>query len=338
MLLPILDRIKDSTFKYAPGVYLKSGLYKTVWNLKGNRIFNRLNYRSALKKIKERSGKPPGSLYIETTTLCKAKCAMCGLTVMKREKGSMNQQLFEKIIEDASRSGIRLICLNNLGETLMDERLFERIRLIKKYGLKVMFHTNGVLLDEEKARLILETGVDIVGVSIDAFSKETYERIRTGLSFEKVVKNTISLAERKRKEEVSLPLVKVNFVVQGENIHEVRSFYNFWRTKVDYINITFIHDWAGQLDANINTRAHNGLPNLNPCNTLWKEMIVLHDGRVSLCCNDYEGKVIMGDLRTQDIMDVWLGEKFQNYRKNHIEDKRASLPLCNSCSRYSFWF
>lgn len=252
----------------------------------------------------------------------------------------MSQELFEKIAKDASRSGIGLICLNNIGEPLMDERLFERIRLLKKYGLKVMLHTNGSLLDEERGRLMLETGVDNVGISLDAFSKETYERIRIGLSFKEVVENTMNLVEMKKRKNARSPLIKVNFAIQDANIHEVRSFYDFWHNKVDHVNVNLAHDWAGTFGVKSYASYHinNSPPTLNPCRALWKEMIVLNDGRVSLCCFDYAGSTIMGDLKTQGIMEVWQGERFQEYRKKHIENKRKSLPLCKSCSRYCLWF
>lgn len=207
----ILDRIKGNLFKYAPEVYLHRTFYKTIFYLSRDRIFNYFNYRWALEKTKKVSHEPPETLIVETTNLCNAKCTMCIIPVMGRTRGSMSQELFGKIIEDASRSGIRLISLQHIGEPLIDEKLFDRIRLIKKYGLKVMFHTNGSLLDVEKAKLILETGVDIVGISLDAFSKETYQSVRKGLSFEEVKRNVINLMDIKKRKKASLPFVQQLF-------------------------------------------------------------------------------------------------------------------------------
>ena len=339
MSYPILDRVKGYFFRYAPEAFLRKGFYKTVFYLSRNRAFNSLNNRWAIKRIEKLSGKPPGNLVIESTNLCNAKCAMCIIPIMKRARGSMSPKLFEKIVKDASRCKVGLINLQYVGEPLMDERLFERIRLIKKYGLNVMFHTNGSLMDEEKSRLILETGVNVVGISIDALSKETYKKIRRGLPFEKVVENVLNLMEMKKREKASLPVVKVNYVILDENIHEVKGFYDFWRNKVDHVNVTFAHDWAGQFSVSSDPSIHSkdGLPFLNPCNMLWREMVVFHDGRVPLCCSDYEGNVIMGDLRTQGIMEVWLGEKFRKHRENILKNGRCSLPLCSNCFKYSFW-
>lgn len=340
MRYKLLDRIKGCLFKSASEVYLHKTFQKAVLYLSRNRGFNYLNYLKALREIKRSSNKPPAAIDIESINLCNARCTMCTVPAMKRARGSMNKELFEKIVKDASRSGIELINLQNMGEPFLDRDLFERVRFVKRCGLQVMFHTNGSLMDEEKAKLLIETGVDIVTISLDALSKETYERIRKGLPFEEVTKNVMNLMETKRKKKAPLPVVKLNYAILNENLHEVKGFYDFWNKRVDHVNFNFAMDWAGQLDVSSSISWHitKHVPPLNPCDMLWKVMVVLHDGRVALCCYDYEGRVIMGDLSKQGIMEVWQGEKFQEYRKGHIGNKRGSLPLCNRCSKYSFWF
>jgi MoaA/NifB/PqqE/SkfB family radical SAM enzyme len=335
-----LDWIKGRLLKHASKIYHRKGLYRAVvFGLSRNRAFNYLNYKWAVRRIRRLHQSPPQTLLIESTNSCNAMCSMCAFPFMKRQKGYMSQEVFEKIVEDASRSGIELINLQSMGEPLLDRKFFERVRLIKQHGLKVMFHTNGSLLDKEKAGLTLEAGVDMVSISIDAFTKETYERIRRGLSLEEVVKNVTNLMEMKKRQKRQLPIVKLNYALLDENAHEVSAFYNFWHKKVDHVNVNLAMDWAGQLDVKSHLSLHitNHPPFLNPCEVLWEEMVVLWDGRVSLCCLDYEGSVIMGDLKNQSIIEVWLGKKLQRYRNEMLEAGRSSLPLCNTCSRYSFW-
>ena len=42
-----------------------------------------------------------------------------------------------------------------------------------------------------------------------------------------------------------------------------------------------------------------------PCYRMWLTFTVLWDGRVSLCCADYDGRNVLGDLRTSTIAEVW---------------------------------
>ncbi len=120
---------RDTLFRHAPGVCLNRSFLKAILYLSRNRIFNWFNYNRALGRTKSAGVWPPGTLIIETTNLCNARCTMCTHYVMRRARGSMSQRLFEKIIKDASKVGIGMINLQYLGEPLMDEKLFDRIRL-----------------------------------------------------------------------------------------------------------------------------------------------------------------------------------------------------------------
>ncbi|MCM8820240.1 MAG: hypothetical protein NC925_05540 [Candidatus Omnitrophica bacterium] len=63
----------------------------------------------------------------------------------------MNWNLFEKIINDCLEFGVKKIYLTNFGESLLDSRLFKRIKYIKDRAetVKVAFITNGFLLNNE---------------------------------------------------------------------------------------------------------------------------------------------------------------------------------------------
>jgi len=45
-------------------------------------------------------------------------------------------------------------------------------------------------------------------------------------------------------------------------------------------------------------------------------MVILIDGRVPLCCLDYDGVYTLGNVYDESIYDIWHGEKYKLYRKN----------------------
>lgn len=61
-------------------------------------------------------------------------------------------------------------------------------------------------------------------------------------------------------------------------------------------------------------------------------LVIRPPGEVVLCCSDMYGDVIMGDLRTDSIVDIWLNDKFQHYRNTLATEGRANLELCQGCS------
>lgn len=324
----------------AQSYYFRKLILRWKLLLQSNSLYCDLHYRWALRRVRNFPLRLPVNIYVETTNLCNSDCLMCPHPRMKRAKGTMDMGVFERIVDNASNSGMREIGLSLMGEPFLDEILFKRVRYIKEKGLRTTFNTNASLLSESNARLLIETEVDEIRISIDAFKKETYERIRVGLCYEKVVSNIKWLIALKKEMHKKYPTITLNYVCLKENYSEGYLFYNYWKDKVDKIIMAFPRDWAGQIGLNGNESIHIGdsIPTKNPCDNLWKDLVVLRDGNVALCCNDYDGKIIMGNVLEQGIMGVWNGERFRYYRKMHIADKRDKLPLCNQCSKYSVWW
>ena len=75
------------------------------------------------------------------------------------------------------------------GEPLVDKELGTRIKAAKGLGLKVSTFSNGSLLTEDKARMLIESGLDELKFSIDSHRPEVYEQIRKGLKFQNVLEN-----------------------------------------------------------------------------------------------------------------------------------------------------
>ena len=85
------------------------------------------------------------------------------------------------------------------------------------------------------------------------------------------------------------PKLILSFVRQN-NSEDEHAFIEHWRTSADKIHITDLHNWAGTLNQKSDVNY--------PCYRPWLTFTALWDGRVSLCCADFDGRTILGDLRT----------------------------------------
>ncbi len=55
---------------------------------------------------------------------------------------------------------------------------------------------------------------------------------------------------------------------------------------------------------------------------------MLWDGRVSLCCADFDGRTILGDLNTSTIKDIWNAEPYRKARRDAPRERRPGhLPI-----------
>ena len=92
--------------------------------------------------------------------------------------------------------------------------------------------TNGLLLNADISRRIIESGLDKVLFSIDGASEETYESIRKGGSYKKAVENIKEFLHIRNSLNSKKPFVRVQMVKMDLNIHEVDRFMDIWKEYV----------------------------------------------------------------------------------------------------------
>ena len=54
-------------------------------------------------------------------------------------------------------------------------------------------------------------------------------------------------------------------------------------------------------------------------------------GKVVLCCNDYHGDYVFGDLQTETILDIWNKQSFSKIRKQ-TKKGNFQLDICKKCT------
>ena len=142
----------------------------------------------------------PIRLNIEPTNYCNLSCSMCPRE-LNRPFGYMDINLFQKVVDESILYGRRLIItINKDGEPLLHPELPQMIRYAKdkKAAYKINFYTNGILLTEAKSIELIKSGLDTVHISIDAFTKETYKKVKNSQKLEIVEENVKRLIELKK--------------------------------------------------------------------------------------------------------------------------------------------
>ncbi len=263
----------------------------------------------------------PEIVQIESTNICNAKCVFCPRDDMERRQGIMDMTLFRKIVDECVELGIEHVRMHNYGEPFVDRALVEKVRYAKQKGVpQVGMISNGSLLNETAARGMIDAGLDAINISVDASGKETFEKTRLGLKYDKVIANVERLLALREAAGTTRPKLILSFVRQ-DNSDDERAFIEHWRKRADKIHITDLHNWAGTL----NQRSEVNYPCYRP----WLTFTTLWDGRVSLCCADFDGRTILGDLRTSTIREIWNSEGYRAVRRQHLES--GGPDICRSC-------
>jgi pyruvate-formate lyase-activating enzyme len=291
----------------------------------------------------ESLGQFPKFIQIETISLCNARCTMCTINSWVRARNYMPDELFARLVKEiaAHSNWVEQVTLQLGGEPLLDRKLEQRARELKEAGVRsIAFTSNASLLTEERARSILACGVDIIDFSVDGASAETFDSIRLGLSYETVRDNILRFIALRDGAGSDIQ-IRVRMVVQPGNAGELDEFVAFWQPKLgrhDSVLGRFLNRWTtwhedlAVIDGS-HLRAKPALPTFDhlPCLSPFATLVVLVDGRVPLCCLDYNAETPMGTLETSSISEVWRGAAFEAVRSRHLKSGRKSMEVCHGC-------
>ncbi|MBV8723313.1 MAG: radical SAM protein [Candidatus Eremiobacteraeota bacterium] len=280
------------------------------------------------------SGGFPSVVLLDTVSYCNLKCSMCFHKKMQRPKGFMPWELAKKCIDEIAQvnPGAR-VWMVFFGEPLVRRRykptIFDLIEYAKVRGLTdVVLNSNANLLDGPTARAVVDSGLDAIYIGIDAFSPDTYARVRVGGDYENVVDNVLGLLALKRTMGVSHPDVFVQFVEMDENAAEKDAFVAFWTAAGAKVKIRPKVSWAGKVDA----------PNLElgnderwPCYWAMRSMSVTDRGKAVTCAVDLDARFVAGDVNRQTLAEIWNGPLRELRERHRRGDWNALPPHCRDC-------
>lgn len=281
----------------------------------------------------------PKYFQIETTRVCNSRCPYCPVDHWDKSHPFMTDWLFDKIAEELAdyRDWVRLNAVQRAGEPLMDKKLVARVKKLKDNGMRgVTIATNAMLLDEKRARGLIEAGLDEIMFSIDSVEEEKYKKIKVGLDFKQVIANIerfFALREELRPELiVRVRGVSFHDFTREEDQDSYDGWEHFWgrfRKPHDRIYMKKAHNWGNQWDWDGNIRQNSQV--YHPCIVPWSTMHITAMGIVGLCPTDYDGKMNLGDVNQSSIRDIWLGEAFARLREQHRSGRRNEVGFCNGC-------
>lgn len=274
------------------------------------------------------------TLSIETASRCNLQCRMCSHPLSKRKPHIMSFEDFRIIIDKLSGTKIKRLSFN-MGEPFMNKSIFRMISYAVRKGFFVYISTNGLLLTEDYINNVLKTGVNALKFSIEGYAPEVYKNIRIGGDFDRLFRNVVRMKELRDRNESKLYIWISTILMKGnENIVE---FVKFWGPYCDEIEYAGLSDHIGIVDnkdislaAEWHTR--KSCPQVKP----FQELNVLSSGDVVICCVDFLGQCVLGNLLEQDFEEIWLSEKMKDIRQKADSDNLGDIDPCRNCSMANY--
>lgn len=309
---------------------------KIIENIKGKKFSE---YREKWKKINnfEIETEFPYFLHIELLYKCNFRCPMCTHGVPELfEKFAYHERFkkedVDKVLKEGSKYGCPSVSFQGDNEPFLIKNITDYFKLAKNYGyLDIMVNSNGSLIDEKLAHKIVNSGLTRLRFSLDAFSKETYNKIRIRGNYEQVHKNIENFLKIRKSLNSKLPIVGVNFVEMKNNTHERDSFINYWKNKVDYI--VFQPFWKPDLDMKYNEMDINKKENEENirCNQPWQRLFIKGNNEVHPCCAMFNKYLPLGNLSKMSLFEAWNSDKMKELRSIHKNGKYYENDVCLKC-------
>jgi len=278
-----------------------------------------------------------GELTVENTTYCGAHCVMCPRDEYQHKWQHMSMELFQRVIRQGVELGITSLDLCGFGDPLMDPGFESKLAHVKETYPHVRIYTSTTanLLIQKRLELVCRY-LDTMKISNYGFSKASYEAIHGGAEkFEKVWENIHNLLARPRDQR---PHVILSFLVFPENQHEMEDWKAYWQSRADEIMVWLPHNYGGTnkiVDRAYLSQARLEGTSPRSCGRPTRgNPYVRFNGDVSVCCFDFNHKLVVGNLDQTSLLDVLAGQQLAHVRGVHERLAfEGSGLLCEGCDQ-----
>ncbi|MBN3040080.1 MAG: SPASM domain-containing protein [Candidatus Omnitrophica bacterium] len=267
----------------------------------------------------------------EVTTRCNYNCIICPREKITRKIETMDLELFkylfDKIISETSQ--YTTLTFPGMGEPLLDESLEKKIEYAKNKSksIEILLLSNGSLLTPERFLELERIGLSSVRVSFYADKAQKYmdvHGVKNKDMFNRVRDNLLAISRIKQKTKL---LLTFN-IVDGGNDESTKNWIDFWQPRVDLLEVWRPHNW-------VDARTYRAVQKdkIKTCGRPLKGPLQVQvDGTVNMCCFDFDGKLTLGDLKTQSLAEIFSSAMYRKIVSHHEKgDFKDSGLICENC-------
>ena len=259
------------------------------------------------KNISEKNSALDSLVVIEInlTELCNRKCVFCPRVdpkIFPNRNLHMNLELSEKIASNLKKINYKgRLSFSGFGEPFLTKNFFDHLKTYRKFLINnnLETNTNGDKLTTEIIIKAFDSG--LTNLYINAYDGE--HQIH---KFEELIK----------KSGVS----KSKFFIRPH----WEGYHKDWGL--------FLNNRSGMITNNENEYLKPVESQVaRKCYYPFYKMFIDFNGKVLFCSNDWGRVNVIGDLNSETIQDIWMGEKLNFFRRKLSKMDRSNKP-CNTCS------
>jgi len=314
----------------------------------------------------------PFIVQMEPTSQCNLSCVMCTRTLSPKPARDMSFEEFERVAYAVINSHswivrrlfpqVLIFDLTGIGEALLNTRFLDMVEALKRRRVTVTLADNFTLMDDTAAERIIRAGVDVLFISLDASSKQTYEKLRRGAVFAKTLGNIERFVKVQKRIGALKPRLIIRCLVMSENVGELPQMVRLARTcGVGSVSFDHLNPSPATQHLKVSRSAYErakrqalqlgeelGITVLCApypkqsharCTRPFNSVNVTVEGHVLPCCFSNERKhyselapFSMGNAFEQNVVEIWRSARFRQFRS--MLSQRRAPPFCGDCYLY----
>lgn len=236
-------------------------------------------------------------VWLETITTCNRRCAYCPNSThdrgLKRNQKLMSEALFCKVIDELAALGwTGEVAPNFYGEPLLDDRLVDWIAYVR-----ARLPSSTVILFSNGDLLDMGRYQELLAAGVRRFMIT-----RHGPASQPNVEEILAYREQHGGGGAAFEYGTVRDIARGR-----------------------LSNRGGLVD--LGTRGTKAAA----CDLPSRKTGIDVEGNVLICCHDYLGTAIMGNVRERRLLEVWKDPRYRKLRRD-IGKGRYELELCRKCS------
>lgn len=299
----------------------------------------------------------PFTLLIEPSNYCNFNCIQCFQSIVSenyltKNRGLMSIDLYSKIISQFKKwdgDKLKVLKLSMYGEPFTSPIFCEMLKIAKEANIaeRIETTTNASLITREICEKLVKYEIDYIRVSIYSSNQKRHDEITNSKVDIDEIYNTLKyIQDFKRKKGVEKPFVSAKMLDTYSEENE--EFLNKYREIVDEVYIDKPHNWIahdeksfiGSLydesnQVKLQEDLKSTMSNRTACPMPFTTMAIRNNGDISPCCVDWLGGTNLGNIKKDNIKDIWNGEAMYQFRKMQLENRRSENSSCAKCGLVS---
>lgn len=177
-------------------------------------------------------------IQVEVSSACDGACLYCPHTIYRDKwiERNMSLETFGRLLPILSKVG--LIHLQGWGEPFLNPDIFSMLEMAKSAGCKVGTTTNGMHLDQDKVRRLVELEIDVLAFSLAGVDHKN-DDIRRGTRLESVLEMIDLVKAAKAKYSSSKPAVHIAYMLLHSGLDDLVRLPAFVKGRgIDQIVVT----------------------------------------------------------------------------------------------------